>query len=110
MKACLLMFLSCFGLWSCAKDDINRQAPDVYVAGFGTYGRYAVGVYWKNDVPVKLEVGSVANAIAVVGADVYIAGTKGNFATYWRNGIATDLTNATQGGRVTSMAISGTDV
>jgi hypothetical protein len=73
-------------------------------------------MYWKNGNPVYLTDGSAhatASSIVVRNADVYVAGNSthanGNtVATYWKNGIATQISS-----KVTfahGMFVSGSDV
>lgn len=77
--------------------DIKVVDRDVYVAGENKY----VACYWKNGIKTTLaetENESKANAITVVGNDIYVAGTqslgksKYNFlALYWKNNEAVIL-------------------
>ncbi len=52
--------------------------------------------------------------LAVVGSDVYVAGTEGtgtqDLAVYWKNGIPVVLTNGTKRGLANSIFVSGSDV
>ncbi|MFI5192645.1 MAG: hypothetical protein ACHQD7_01270 [Chitinophagales bacterium] len=55
---------------------------------------------------------SGANAIALSGTDVYIAGIagdNGSIATYWKNGVEVPLENS-PGSRANGIGISGSDV
>ena len=69
---------------------------DVYVAGYeinanGTY----LAKYWKNGLAISLTDGSknaIAKGIAVSGKDVFIVGEDDGFATLWKNGQSTKLT------------------
>jgi hypothetical protein len=72
---------------------------DVYVAG--TDGTNAA--LWKNGVETILAPNATADAVAVSGSDVYVAGWVnspgtppygGSTATIWKNGVATALTNS----------------
>lgn len=96
------------------------QTANVYVAGQTydsvTYVRHAA--YWKNGTPVILDRGtrdSGANAIAVVGDDVYTAGyvynEKNSFdAVYWKNGVRINLGSGVNASSASSIAINGNDV
>jgi hypothetical protein len=72
-------------------------AGDVYFGGAGL--KIGTGFYWKNDVPMPLtghDSISYANAIALDGNDVYIAGAVAGpdhllRAAYWKNGALTVL-------------------
>jgi hypothetical protein len=106
---------------------ITVTGDDVYVAGeyysiSTNNGGYSTPVYWKNNVPVILPGdptqvrGASANAIAVHGADVYVAGycgmSDGNdiAACYWKNGARTDLSPTNGQAYATGIAIHGNDV
>lgn len=105
------------------------SGSDVYVAGmqedgepvqgyFGTYYK-AVAKYWKNGTEVRLSDGTkdaYATSIAVVGSDVYVAGTVYNgtsdlngspngIATYWKNGQAIALTDGTKTAEVSGLVV-----
>ena len=96
------------------------RTANVYVAGRTddsvTYVRQAA--YWKNEVAVILTHGTedaAANAITVVGDDVYAAGytTDANgayIATYWKNGVQENLTTNTTNASAGSIAVHGNDV
>ena len=104
---------------------IALNGDDVYVAGFTADANdNYIATYWKNGSPVFLKSNSsnsIANAIAVRGNDIYIAGntaaTNTNFlsdfantATYWKNGVAVNLTGSNVKAGASGIAISGTDV
>jgi hypothetical protein len=101
---------------------------DVYVAGYlndgepvqGYFGTYykAVAKYWKNGTEVRLSDGTkdaYATSIAVVGSDVYVAGTVYNgtsvngspngIATYWKNGQTIALTDGTKTAEVSGLVV-----
>jgi len=96
---------------------------DIYVAGSvypaGDYTN-TTAAFWKNgivkQIPVPNSKKSWANAIAVLGTDVYIAGntissnSNAFQATVWKNGVATLLTSDPSGGEARAIAISGNDV
>ncbi len=96
---------------------IAVNGTDVFVVGSTPiYGSVSAATYWKNNVPVILSTGTVAPpsgslfsaayAIALNGADVYIAGSvwinASNYeaAYYWKNGTATQLGNGGSKGRL----------
>lgn len=91
---------------------IAVSASDVYVAGNVGY----IAEYWKNGVPVILtNVNSNANAIALAGNDVYVAGWENNVtgksvAKYWKNGVGIALSNGANHAYAESIVIAGTDV
>jgi hypothetical protein len=70
-------------------------AGDVYLSGV----QLGTGIYWKNAVPMALtghDSLSYANALAISGDNVYIAGAvagpdKNFHAAYWKNGALTVL-------------------
>jgi len=87
---------------------IAVSGTDVYVAGTEWNGqsyqiqgsaytyRKSVAKYWKNGNVANLSDGTEfaeARSIAVVGNDVYVAGTVNGYATYWKNGVAVKLSN-----------------
>ncbi|MHB8206234.1 hypothetical protein [Mucilaginibacter sp.] len=88
--------------------DIAVQGSDIYVAG--SYND--TSGYWKNNVFVPVS-GFLAglNSISVSGNNVYLTGSELvsgiQYATYWKNGIATVLTN---GFAIYQIAFSGNDI
>jgi hypothetical protein len=95
------------------------SGTDVYAAG--VYNN--IPVYWKNGIKSTLNVNGspapnsgVASAIAIVGTDVYIAGAtassnSGLQATYWKNGVSTNLSNNTSDGSFANgIAVVGSDI
>ena len=100
-------------------NSIFVSGSDIYVAGYETT---STGVkqakYWKNGVPVVLASNanqySDALAVFVNGSDIYVAGWESNgtepVAKYWKNGVATSLTNGNFYADATSIAVVGTDV
>lgn len=119
-------------------DGVNRgfahsifvDGNDVYVAGAeiisinGSFG--LVAKYWKNGVPVALTDGkdpAEAMSILVSGTDVYVAGYENKttqvspnlfvteaVAKYWKNGVATDLSDGLSFAMANSIVLSGNDV
>jgi hypothetical protein len=96
---------------------------DVYFAGTatGTYpNNYPVATIWKNGAPQALSTDlssnqSSANAVAVNGTDVYVAGDIAGMAVYWKNGVFTNLgKNLFKAygyqSKATTVAVSGNDV
>jgi uncharacterized membrane protein len=109
------LFASLFAISACKKAPVsippkNTANPyaqaDVYLAGETT-----TACYWKNGVPTYLS-GNYANAIAVVGSDVYVAGVSPDIndsrAAYWKNGVDNVLPGA--GGVAYGITIYGNDV
>ena len=89
---------------------------DIYVGG-ATYNektRKHTALYWKNGVSVPLTDGQTdaeVRAMAVVGNNVYAAGTVHGQAVYWKNGQMISLTNTPGNyGRSSGMTVSGNDV
>jgi hypothetical protein len=77
--------------------------------------------YYINDKAYQVTNGTfaTANAIAVAGNDVYLAGKESKFnntndttsiAKYWKNGTATSLTDGTNYAVATGIALLGNDV
>lgn len=127
MKKIVYSFLLLPAAFSCSKKTEEpvppASGPAVYISGFSRNaadnGTYAC--YWKNGVQVALTSnntsGSDASAedIAVSGNDVYVAGGEKNasgkyVARYWKNGVATDLTNGAEHGYASGIEVNGTDV
>jgi len=101
--------------------DTSKVIKDIYLVGntFKPYpNQYSAATYWKNGNPVYLTDGTQiasANAIAVVGNDVYVAGnipTSGpSIATYWKNGANESLNiNGAYASYASSMAVLGSDI
>jgi hypothetical protein len=98
------------------------QTSDIYVAGstYDSVTNVRQAVYWKNGNPVILTHGkknASANAIAVKGNDVYVAGYTTNpnnvnmaIATYWKNGVQMNLTTNATSASTVRIAIHGNDV
>ncbi len=100
------------------------DGTDVYAAGRTfSYKGISLATYWKNGVPVYLtdsSISATANYITVSNGNVYIAGTvvQGDplqasdnlHAVVWKNGVATNLTQAGWGDRVLGFAVNGSDV
>ena len=101
---------------------IDTDHPiDIYVTGIEN----GIAKYWKNGQEIVLNStypNSTANAIVVVGNDVYVAGADldkqgqaalatytNNKAKYWKNGQEVILT-APYGGGAASIAVDGNDV
>lgn len=89
----------------------------------GTSGGYGtVATYWVNGHPTALAPASddsFANAFAVSGQDLYIAGSRypGSgltsdrcIATYWKNGVAVPLTSGATYAYASCIGVSGSDV
>ena len=97
---------------------VTTAAADVFVAGLVDENNVSTAVYWQNGVPTRLPDlghGAEAYSIAVVGSDVYVAGTEGSsgsqdLAVYWKNGIPVVLTDGTKRGLASSIFVSGSDV
>jgi hypothetical protein len=102
------------------------SGTDVYVAGGEQTGSSEVAKYWKNGVAVVLPdlgQGALAQSVFVLGTDVYVAGWQRKttqldpthilhtqVATYWKNGMPTELTNGTALSIAYSIFVSEADV
>jgi hypothetical protein len=53
---------------------------------------------------------SYVSSIFVSGSNVYVLGSENNIPTYWRNGVATPVTNGTFQAEAYSIFVSGNDV
>lgn len=108
-------------------DAMAVNGTDVYIAGaiaaakiYSNNNLGATAAYWKDGgSPVSLSYpviydsnySSQVNAIAVSGTDVYVAGITGEYPPeYWKNDIATPLTNGTVINNANGIAVNGTDV
>lgn len=116
-----LITFSLVALVACGGGMSNNTTPavtDVFTAGYELNDAGAsIAKYWKNSESHTLGAGvngSLANAIAVSGNDVYVAGVEGNgvqdVAKYWKNGVAVELTDGTNRGFANSIYVSGSDV
>ncbi len=109
---------------ACA-EAIAISGGHVYAAGYETY-RAPVATFWRDGIETLLTDGtSLADAvsIAVSGGDVHIAGYQitntqvapnefviADVARYWKNGVATALTDGKNEGVANYVALSGRDV
>jgi Carboxypeptidase regulatory-like domain len=57
-----------------------------------------------------INLGNINACGTVAGSNVYVAGSLGNAAVLWKNGLATYLTNGSSPAAANSVFISGTDV
>src|SRR5205814_3244510 len=108
MKKNYFLIMIVLGFFSCQKEGPQTGASpaevDVYVAGKEYNGSIAIAKYWKNGQAITLGNGvnwSTANSIAVVGSDVYVAGTEvigpyKQIDKYWKNRQAIALTNGSK--------------
>ena len=128
--------IAIFAITACKKDGNSTVNPpktvlptypvvdtkaDVYMVGT-TEGAYpnneALGTYWKNGIPTILadSLGSDwrANAIALNGTDIYIAGSTSigvtTVATVWKNGKAMLYADAAQLSGATAIAVNAGNV
>jgi hypothetical protein len=98
---------------------IQASGQHVYVVGYINAGNHDVATVWKDGQPTALlgdTVNSYANAIAIAGSDVYIAGYRAQsqganrVALYWKNGVATALSDGTADALTTGIVVFGTDL
>lgn len=110
------LFGFCFpsGTGSCTYDwttinDIYVEGNDVYAVGTSIAG---TGVYdnilWKNGIATQINM--VPYSIFVKNNDIYIAGTLGNIACIWKNGVVTPLTNGVNQAYATSVYVLDNNV
>ena len=114
-KNSILIFFCILGFCSCKKDNdpVGNPQVDVYVAGSVFNGYAYIAKYWKNGQAIALTDSTKdawGSSVAVVGNDVYLAGSEEGIAKYWKNGQATPLTDGTNDAGVTSIAVVGSDV
>jgi hypothetical protein len=91
---------------------VTTSGTDVYVLGYDQ-DEFLV---WKNGIATTVGVGDAVaymSDIAVVGANVYVIGSRRNsaglyVATLWTNGVATDL--SANSSEAVDIAVSGNDV
>lgn len=89
------------------------SGKDVYHAGHELKFKFYVATYWKNNVAVSLTDGTQdarANAITVVGSDVYVAGVENGVALYWKNGNAVVLSDKQYRAKANAIVVVGQDV
>jgi hypothetical protein len=102
------------------------SGDDVYIAGYEATGQeysdglgnqhhYYVAKLWKNGVAQNLTDGTInthtyAYSVFVSGNDVYVAGSTGNSAILWKNGVADTLFSAFYGAFANSVFVSDDDV
>ncbi|MEO7976612.1 hypothetical protein [Flavobacterium sp.] len=120
----LSILIAIFCILSCSNDDYSNEdetkatVKDIYVCGMeirSNGGKY-IATFWKNGVVTSLTDGSknaIANDIAVVGNDVYVAGYEENYeglevAKVWKNGTPTILDASP--GSANLIVVNGIDV
>ncbi len=91
------------------------SGADVYACGNSqaTWNAPSYAVFWKNNVFTDLtnRTGlSNANAIRLMGSDVYIGGREDMKAAIWKNGIISYLSDGTKFNMITTLYINGVDV
>lgn len=122
-KIYFVLFLIVVFAVRCSKNSNPKPTPqikaaDVYVAGITTTSAGThIATYWKNDTAINLTDNSSfadANAIAINGKDVYIAGfamsNGDSVATYWKNNVATRLTYNSKGSFANTIIVNGSDI
>jgi hypothetical protein len=106
-------------------NSIFVSGTDVYVAG-GEQVSHTTAKYWKNGGPVilpDLGEGSLANSIFVSGQDVYVGGwvaktaqldpthfVQSEIASYWKNGVLTQLADQLHTSMANSIFVSHGDI
>jgi hypothetical protein len=117
-KITLITFGISFLLSSCKKDELTTTPKDIYIAGKVYNSSFKnTATLWKNGVATNLSDGSFdasAEAICVVGSDVYVAFNENGYAKIWKNGTASllksNLINDKYSSFVNSIFVSNTDV
>ena len=96
-------------------NSVYVSGADVYTCGNSqaTWNAPSYAVFWKNNVFTDLtnRAGlSNANAIRLMGSDVYIGGREELKAATWKNGIINYLSDGTKFNNITTLYINGADV
>lgn len=97
---------------------IAVDGSNVYVAGANIYSSGSSNaIYWKNGSPILLSSSySGATGIATNGNDIYVSGFNGvditspTAATYWKNGVANEMTNGSLSSYGSSLVLNGSDI
>jgi hypothetical protein len=98
---------------------IQVTGQNVYVVGYLNNGNHDVATVWVNGQPTALlgdTVNSYANALTIVGNDIYIAGyraqsnSSNHVALYWKNGNPTTLSDGTADASTTGIGLVSTDL
>ena len=99
---------------------IAVNGNDIYVAGYIGFAdfisdtsNHKIAAMWKNGIITKLTDGTTdasANAVALNGSDIYLAGEYHNNAIYWKNGVAVKLVDRFLTSVASGIVINGTDV
>lgn len=104
------------GITNMAASGMVISGNDIYVSGTSVLPSLteSAATYWKNGTMVQVSsINSYGNAIAVSGADVYVAGMTETdritpYATYWKNGVATQLSSTMS--NANAIVVEGSDV
>lgn len=102
---------------------LKGNGTDIYIAGDAQYDKtnnYWVATYWKNSAsPTAIAAttgkSSEIFSIGVNGSDIYMAGysngnTVNGVPTYWKNGVATQLTDGSSYAAANGVAANSSDV
>jgi len=108
------------GFIASASNAVFIQGSDIYVAG--RHGFYKA-TYWKNNLVTNLpstetNTETAAFGLCISGTDIYVCGFEktslsfGNIevAKYWKNGVATNLTNEVFHASADAITVAGSDV
>jgi hypothetical protein len=94
---------------------IAVNGNDVYITGLEAFSSTGQNIFlWKNGVKTILlpviNTGTKrqATGIALAGSDVYVSGTAGSSAVYWKNGVEHVVSD--QSAEATGIVVSGSDV
>jgi hypothetical protein len=99
---------------------IAVSGNDVYMTGYakfcGSFNCHDYGMFWKNGIPVSLDLPGYPSSVIVSNNDIYIAGSSGYLegtggnAAYLKNEVKIELPSGSTGSISTAIAVSGTDV
>lgn len=111
-----IAIIAIIALTNCKKDDSEPIKPNIYVAGYEfDDANIPYAKVWKNGTEIFEMKNAGARSIALVGNDIFIAGTmlhsSGKYvATLWKNGVPTFLTDGTKSSDAFSVFLLNNDV
>lgn len=91
------------------------KGTDVYVAGYTTSGYFAIPTYWKNGVVKTFGYNASVSGMYVQNNDVYLSGSTVSphgfgYASYWKNGNLTNITDGASESEAYGITINGSDI
>ena len=86
---------------------VTSRGSDVLAVGGQSNGILDLPTIWTNGLAARLVANhqAFAEAIAIAGSDVFVAGYDGASAVYWKNGIAYPLSHASNDADARSIAV-----